>query len=122
MLLLLQTSDDEENELIRAERATRIGSRSALITILAVYPDGAPVRKATIGCEGYWFKYRDEEDTVGDEWFAFEVDARGAIVLNPLNGWGTMNCRVQTRTTTTYQMLDQSAGSVFEIVVPGNRK
>lgn len=68
-------------DLEREARALREGSRLALITLIAQYPDGTPHR-GVIQCAGSWFKHQEGPVQYGTS-LPFQTDSRGAIVMNP---------------------------------------
>lgn len=61
---------------------TRSGSAQAMVTLIATYPDGTPLR-GFIQCGGTWFKHADEADVLEGEALPFRTDSRGAIIVNP---------------------------------------
>ena len=77
-LLLIGQEGDLEQDYQRAHR----GSRLAMLTIIATYADGSPMR-GTIACGGWWFKHQDGADHITVEALPFATDARGAVILNP---------------------------------------
>jgi hypothetical protein len=75
---LLMTTGDLEREW----KATTNESRLAMITIIATYPDGRPVR-GEIQCSGDWYKHEDGPDHLTVPSLPFVTDSRGAIIVNP---------------------------------------
>jgi hypothetical protein len=57
------------------------GSPHALITLIAEYADGTPVR-GVIQCAGTWRKYQDGVEFY-TEALPFATDSRGAVIMNP---------------------------------------
>lgn len=75
---LVTQMPDLEQEL----RLARGGSEVAMITLIARYADGTPVR-GEIQCAGWWRKFQDGEPEVYAQSLPFKTDSRGAIVMNP---------------------------------------
>lgn len=63
-------------------RATVGGSELAMVTLIATYPDGSPVR-GVIRCAGTWFKHADEQTVFFAPELPFQTDSRGAVIMNP---------------------------------------
>lgn len=57
-------------------------SRVALVTIIATYPDGTPM-KGHISCGGFWYKHQDGDPDISGPEVPFETDSRGAVHFNP---------------------------------------
>lgn len=73
----------QEPDLIKDyQHAYGNGSELAMVTLIARYPDGSPVR-GFIRCAGTWFKHADEERIFYGPELPFQTDSRGAVIMNP---------------------------------------
>lgn len=158
MKLLLQTlplivlfsqmpdlSEQAKRDLERDKRlALGTPSRTNLImiTVIASYGDGTPVRRGYINCDGHWCKYGGgptpeyiepgeptEPDLCGMN-FPFRTDSRGACIFNPPTYWtsdgrsdddsaGPMTCYAQAGVRAGKQTFYPYNGGVYRITIPG---
>lgn len=60
------------------------GTYYEMVSIQAVHADGTAAR-GSIACHGDWWKHQDSKNHtfIGGEWFPFETDSRGVVILNP---------------------------------------
>lgn len=72
------------------------GSELAMITLIATFPDGSPAR-GFIRCAGNWHKHADEDVVLAGPELPFQVDGRGAIVMNPHVDDDYVECWCQER-------------------------
>ena len=79
LLAVQQPAIDLETE----SQALRPGSPLAMVTLIATYPDGTPLR-GFIQCGGSWYHHTDNSDDIEVvEALPFRTDSRGAIIVNP---------------------------------------
>lgn len=73
---------EPEIDLDRERLAMRDGSGLAMVTLIATYPDGTPVR-GEIQCGGNWHKHQDGNPEQYGPSLPFVTDSRGAVIMNP---------------------------------------
>ena len=113
--LLMTTEPNLEQDYAQ----TLDGSALAMVTVMARYPDGRPVR-GYIQCSGNWFKHQDGPINLEAQSMPFRTDSRGAVILNPhlSDEWLICWCEQDGMTghvTVSFDSADPTG--VFEIVM-----
>jgi len=105
-------------DLERERLSTGNGSPLAMITVIARYEDGSPVR-GEISCSGNWFKHEDGDPQFSGPALPFRTDSRGAVILNPHldDAWIVCWCEQDGQSGKVLVSFDDVPTGVYEMVM-----